>query len=89
MLARMARSSRNVVWVKRVEVEMAPATLLRERAGIEDTSAEVLVESLDRWGLAVIPAGSEDEWGAVLSEQLNVGYAELPPEGRVYLVSAS
>lgn len=87
MLAQVAGSSRSVVWVKRIEVEMAPEALLRKRAGVEDTSAEVRVESLDRWGLAVIPAGSKDEWGATLSEQLNVGYGELPPEGRVYLVS--
>lgn len=60
--------------------------VLRERAGVQDSALEVRIEALGTWGIARIPAGSRDEWGMVFLQALNVGYNELPPEGRVYVV---
>jgi hypothetical protein len=60
---------------------------LRERAGIEDPTVDVRTESLSTWTVSVIPARSRDEWGTLLPDTLNVGYNELPPEGRVFLTA--
>lgn len=60
--------------------------MLGERARVEDSGVEVRTEALGPWGMAVIQAGSLDEWGTVFPEVMNVGYKQLPPEGRVYVV---
>lgn len=74
-----------MTWVKRDDAAAATDASLRERAGVEDSEVEVRTEALGKWGLAVIPAGSRDEWGVRHSVVLNVSHSQLPPEGRVYV----
>jgi hypothetical protein len=64
--------------------ELADA-VLRERAGV-DSGVEIRTRALSRWDTAKIPAGARDEWGSVFAEVLNVGWNQLPPEGRLYLI---
>ncbi len=75
-----------MLWVRRDDADGESDAVLRERAGVKDPAVEVRAEALGRWGNAVIPQGSRDEWGTVFSGVLNVGFNVLPPEGRVYLV---
>jgi hypothetical protein len=86
MLMLMESSADQLIWVKREASDSLPEATLRERAGIEDPEVEVRTETPTRWAIATIPAGSRDEWGTLHSEVLNVGYGQLPPEGRLYLV---
>jgi hypothetical protein len=79
--------NQEVIWVKRDDVAMVSDKSLRERAGIEDLTVDVRTESISRWGVSMIPAGSRDEWGTLLPDTLNVGYNQLPPEGRVFLTA--
>jgi hypothetical protein len=74
-----------VIWVKIADAAPLTDEALRKRAGVEDSTAEVHIESLGKWGSATIPVGSRDEWGSLLPGVMNVGYGELPPEGRVFL----
>jgi hypothetical protein len=46
----------------------------------------VHTEAQGRWGVAVIPAGSWDEWGTVFPEVIDVGPNQLPPDGRVFVI---
>lgn len=82
----MSSSRKYVLWVRRDDADQESDAVLRERAGVNDPAVEVRTEALERWGSAVIPRGSRDEWGTVVSVVLNVGFNVLPPEGRVYLV---
>jgi len=76
-----------VLWVTRDQVSTVADSVLRERAGGVDSSVEVRTKVLaGTWDIAMIPAGSRDEWGTVLPAVLNVGSNQLPPEGRVYVV---
>lgn len=79
-------AKRYVLWVTRDDVSRVADAVLRERAGLVDPGVEVRTEALGKWGIAAIPAGSRDEWGTVHREVLNVGFSQLPPEGRVYVV---
>jgi len=74
-----------VIWVKSADAAPLTDAALRKRAGVEDSTAEVHIESLSKWDSATIPAGSRDEWGSPLPGVMNVGIGELPPEGRVFL----
>jgi hypothetical protein len=76
-----------VMWVTRGDADKVADSALRARAGVEDSRVEVKTNSLGKWDVAVIPAGSRDEWGTVLPKVLNVGSGQLPPEGRVYVVA--
>jgi hypothetical protein len=76
-----------VIWVKRVDAEPLTDAAVRRRAGVEDSAVEVHIESLDKMGIATIPAGSRDEWGSMLPGVMNVGYGELPPAGRLFLAA--
>lgn len=84
----MTSSMGHVLWVKRLDADTVTEAVLRDRAGVADPAIEVRIQALGKWDMAVIPAGSRDEWGAVLSGVLNVGQNQLPPEGRVYLVTS-
>ncbi|ONI67067.1 hypothetical protein BWI15_28225 [Kribbella sp. ALI-6-A] len=75
-----------VLWVTRDDAGPVADAVLRERAGVEDSGVEVRTEALGRWGVAVIPAGSQDEWGTVFPVVMDVGFNQLPPEGRVFVV---
>jgi len=77
--------NRHLIWVKRDDSHTVPDSVLRERAGIDDAAVEVETKAVDKWSLATIPAGARDESGSVLP-LMNVGYAELPPDGRVFLL---
>ena len=50
-------------------------------------NADVGVETatLGKWGTTTIPAGARDESGSILP-LMTLGYTELPPEGRVFLL---
>ncbi|GAA1437943.1 hypothetical protein GCM10009616_40590 [Microlunatus lacustris] len=80
-------SNPSVLWVTRDDAVAIEDALLRERAGLGGTAAKVHTKTLGRSGVEPVPAGSRDEWGTILSTVLNVGYGELPPQGRVYVVS--
>jgi hypothetical protein len=78
-----------VLWVTRDDAGPVTDAVLRERAGVEDSGVEVRTEALGRWGVAMIPAGSRDEWGTVFPEVMDVGSNQLPPEGRVFVVDSA
>lgn len=63
--------------------------MLREQAVVEDSTVEVQTKELGKRDVGVIPAGSRDEWGTVLTDVLNVGNTQLPPEGRAYGVASA
>lgn len=69
----------------RDDVSTVAEAVLHERAGVVDPGVEVRTEALGKWGIAVVPAGSQDEWGTVFREVLNVGFNQLPPTGRLYV----
>lgn len=73
------------MWVKRDDSPTVPDSVLRGRAGVDDAAVEVETKAVGRWDIAAIPAGARDESGSV-HPLMNVGYAELPPEGRVFLL---
>lgn len=77
--------NRRTMWVKRDDSPTVPDSVLRGRAGVDDAAVEVETKAVGRWDIAAIPAGARDESGSVLP-LMNVGYAELPPEGRVFLL---
>jgi hypothetical protein len=77
--------NRRTLWVKRDDSPTVPDSVLRGRAGVDDAAVEVETKAVGRWDIAAIPAGARDESGSVLPP-MNVGYAELPPEGRVFLL---
>jgi hypothetical protein len=74
-----------VLWVTRDDAAAVGDALLRERAGVEDSAVEVHTKALRKSDVATVPAGSRDERGTVFPEIINVGYNQLPPEGRVYV----
>lgn len=74
-----------VIWVKREGGQTVADSVLRGRAGVDDAAVEVETKAVARWGDATIPAGARDESGRTLPP-LSLGYAVLPPEGRVFLV---
>ena len=74
-----------VIWVNREGSQAVTDAVLRGRAGVDDATAEVETKTLGRLGVTTIPAGARDEFGSVLPP-MAVGYAELPPEGRVFLL---
>ena len=78
-----------MLWVKHLDADAVTEKALRDRAGTSDSTIEVRIRALDKWDIESIPAGSRDEWGEVLSDVLNVGQNQLPPEGRVYLVASA
>ena len=75
-----------VIWVAREDADAIEDLVLAIRAGIEVPGVEVQVQRLGRWNVAAIPKGATDETGRRMSQVLNIGYGELPPEGRVFLV---
>ena len=75
-----------MIWVKRDDSDAISDNVLRERAGVEDTLVEVETRALGKWNIATIPAGARDESGTVLPI-MNVGYSQLPPDGRVFIVA--
>ncbi|HAD75269.1 hypothetical protein [Microbacterium sp. UBA3394] len=85
----MTSSAGYVLWVKHLDADAVTEKALRDRAGTSDSTIEVRIRALDKWDIESIPAGSRDEWGEVLSDVLNVGQNQLPPEGRVYLVASA
>jgi hypothetical protein len=74
-----------LIWVKRDDSQTVPDSVLLERAGVDEVAVDVETKAVGRWGVETIPAGARDEFGSILP-LLNVGYAELPPEGRVFLL---
>ena len=82
-------ANQHILWVTRDDAATVPEAALRERAGVEDFAIDVHTEMLGKWGLAVIPAGSRGERGVKLPEVMSVGYGELPPEGRVYVIGSA
>lgn len=62
-----------------------PDSVLLWRVGVEEAAAEVETKALGKWGRVAIPAGARDESGSVLP-LMSVGHAELPPEGKVFLL---
>lgn len=59
--------------------------VLRWRAGVDDAAVEVETKAVGKWSDATIPAGARDESGRILAT-MNLGYAVLPPEGKVFLI---
>lgn len=78
-------TNRRAIWVKREDSPTLPDSVLRGRAGVDDAAVEVESKAVGRWGNATIPAGARDESGSILP-LMNVGHAELPPEGKVFLL---
>lgn len=78
-------SNRRIVWVKRDDSPTVPDSTLRWRAGVDDVAVEVVTKAVGKWDIATIPAGARDESGSALP-LMTLGYAELPPEGRIFLL---
>lgn len=76
-----------VLWVTSDDSNRLTDAILRERAGAVAPDIEVRTRILKgKWDIAVIPAGSRDEWGTIHRAVLNVSSGQLPPDGRVYVV---
>ena len=75
----------HILWVRPKQGDPESERDVRSRIGISDEAILVHVRELDGWDVVEIPAGANDESGQVLPA-MNVGRAELPPEGRVFLV---
>ena len=79
-------AKQHILWVTRDDAGTVADVVLREQAGVEDSAVEVRTESLGKWDVAMLPAGSRDEWGSTFPEVMNVWWNQLPPEGRVYVI---